>query len=553
MARRCVAMTVGQGSTVHSDLDRMSRVELVAECMALRGKCAGKNTTIKELRKRYKDAEARTNAAVAEKNKSDRKCAQLAKKVENQQKALRATNDKNAELVEEMKGMVARFSKVTGDFAAMKKSERHYRAKAIGAKPNRKSSSKKAKKGASRKGASRKGASRKGAPRKPGRKREGGRGGANSIQGEPDEKYEVDALNCLDCGENLSGVVGEYTRRVSEIEEIRSKIVDYVVKKRWCRKCNKVVTPPVPNTVPGSPLSLQVHLLAVCLRMLGMSFGKILFIMSILLGIMHIGSRSTVRKMIRRIAKALGPAYKDLRDDLLREFNIHGDETGWRVDGRNEWLWAFIGKWVAYFVIDPSRGSAVPMRVLPGYGGNVTSDSWSAWNRVGKSHQKCHVHYVRWIDERLEFSRPSKEFKRFASTLKRILRDSQRDAKRRMSKADKAACVKRLEGRVERMIRKNYRDKNCKTMVKRLKREKGMLFTFILTGTDPDNNPAERPLRVPVSVRNMIGGNRTEEGAGDYAALLSIDTTSKMNGSNLYDYCMQRLGNAGKSTLKRIK
>ena len=143
--------------------------------------------------------------------------------------------------------------------------------------------------------------------------------------------------------------------------------------------------------------------------------------------------------------------------------------------------------------------------------------------------------------------------RRFASTLRRILRDSQRDAKRRMSKAAKAKCVKRLEGRVERLICKDYRDKNCKTMVKRLKREKGMLFTFILTGTDPDNNPAERPLRAPVSVRKMIGGNRTAEGAGDYSLLLSINTTSKMDGSNFYDYCMWRLGNAEKSTLKRVK
>ena len=294
-------------------------------------------------------------------------------------------------------------------------------------------------------------------------------------------------------------------------------------------------------------------MMVVCLRMLGMSLGKILFVMSVVLGIDHIKSRSTVLKMIKRISKALGPAYKQLKKDLLREANIHGDETSWRVDGVNHWLWEFIGKWVAYYVIDPSRGSAVPVRVLGDYGGNITSDSWSPWNRVGKTHQKCHVHYERWIAERLEYGRPGKQFKRFASTLKRILRDSRRYAELRMSAAAKAKCVGRLEGRVERLIGKSYRDKYCKTMVKRLKRERGMLFTFILTGTDPDNNPAERPMRAPVSVREMIGGNRTAEGARDYAILLSVDTTSKMNGSNFYDFGMQHLGNAGKSTVKRMK
>ena len=552
MARQRMAARTAREHAIYADLAGMSRGELIGECMMLRGKCADKNVANKEMRGQVKSAEARAAAAESERNQALEKCAALEKKVDNQQKAIKDANDRNARRVDERKDMIARFEKAAGEVAAMKRAAAHHRAKSIGVKPNTKGKKKRSSR--PKKAAQGGAAAAGGARRRPAsRKRAGGRGGANSIPGKADEKYEIDMSNCLDCGEKLSKVVSEYKRRTVEAEEIRMKIIDYMLKRRWCRRCNKVCTPPAPNTVPGSPLSLNMHLLAACLRILGLSLEKIHYVMAFLLGMAHISSRSTVLKMIRRLAKALGPSYHQLKGDLLRELNIHGDETGWRVDGQNQWLWAFIGRWSAYFVIDPSRGAAVPMRVLDGYGGNVTSDSWPAWNHVGGTHQKCHVHYIRWIDERLEYDMPCKEFGLFARTLKKILCDSQDAAGRRVSKRARDECIGRLDARIDRLIAKDYTDERCLQMVKRLKREKDMLFTFILTGTDPDNNPAERPLRVPVSVRKMIGGNRTEEGAGDYAVLLSVDTSSKMRGSNLYDFCMERLGNVGKTKVKRIK
>ena len=553
-----MAARAGRGSAVHPDLAGMNRGELIEECMGLRGKCADKNATIKGLRGQLKDAAAREAAVTAERNALARKCAALEKKSENQNKALRSANDRIAKLGEEKASMLDGLEKAAGNLTAMRRAISRCRAKAAGVKPNRNKKDRKAAAAGGRakkpgQGGAAGGAAQGSAGKKRRKRRAGGRGGANCIPGEADETCELDMPNCLDCGEKLSKVVDKYERRVMDVKKMESKITDYVYKRRWCRRCNKVCTPPAPNTVPGSPLSLRMHMLVVCLRVLGMSLEKIHYVMTFLLGLAHISSRSTVLKMIRRVARALGPSYRQLKGDLLKELNIHGDETGWRVDGRNQWLWAFIGRWSAYFVIDPSRGSAVPMSVLDGYDGNITSDSYSAWNHVGGTHQKCHVHYIRWIDERLEDYAPGKEFRLLARTLKRILYDSHKAAGRRMSKRDKGECIRRLDRRIGRLINKGYSDKMCLQMVKRLRRERDMLFTFILTGTDPDNNPAERPLRVPVSVRKMIGGNRTEEGAADYAVLLSVGTSAKMRRSNLYDFCMEQLGNVGKAMVKRVK
>ncbi len=52
--------------------------------------------------------------------------------------------------------------------------------------------------------------------------------------------------------------------------------------------------------------------------------------------------------------------------ELKKEANIHGDETSWRLNGKNYWLWAFVGKWVVIYEIDKTRSKDVPKRILDG-------------------------------------------------------------------------------------------------------------------------------------------------------------------------------------------
>ncbi len=43
---------------------------------------------------------------------------------------------------------------------------------------------------------------------------------------------------------------------------------------------------------------------------------------------------------------AFGSLYEQMIKELKQELNIHGDETSWRIDGINHWLWVFVGKWI---------------------------------------------------------------------------------------------------------------------------------------------------------------------------------------------------------------
>lgn len=63
---------------------------------------------------------------------------------------------------------------------------------------------------------------------------------------------------------------------------------------------------------------------------------------------------------------------------------VHGDETGWREDGWNGYVWAFATSGpvaVRYFEHNRSRGHAVPKQMLgPGFRGWAVSDFCSAYN-----------------------------------------------------------------------------------------------------------------------------------------------------------------------------
>ena len=131
--------------------------------------------------------------------------------------------------------------------------------------------------------------------------------------------------------------------------------------------------------------------------------------------------------------------------ELKEELNIHGDETSWRVDGKNHWLWVFVGKWTVIYEIDKSRLMKVPKRILKRYDGNITSDLYSAWNHVGTTHQKCHIHYIWEIDDTTNYQNLESEFESFARQLKKIIYDSHAIAK---IKSKRILAKKNLERRI---------------------------------------------------------------------------------------------------------
>ena len=74
---------------------------------------------------------------------------------------------------------------------------------------------------------------------------------------------------------------------------------------------------------------------------------------------------------------------------------VHADETGWREDGNNGYVWTFSTPTQRYF-LRRGRGKAVVDEVLgPDFAGVLVSDFYAAYHHYDGPKQRCWAHLLR--------------------------------------------------------------------------------------------------------------------------------------------------------------
>lgn len=354
----------------------------------------------------------------------------------------------------------------------------------------------------------------------------------------PDEIHKQVKLKpvrkCPDCGKRV-GFKGVRSRVITRLVPGHLENVRYEIPEGYCNGCRQTVEPVVPNALPNSRFDLTLALWIACLRMLGVSVDKIRFLLRTDYGL-HVSS-ATVVNTCGKLAEFLGGDYEQLRLELLKEKQAHGDETSWRVKGRNWWLWEFIGKRVAYFTIRHTRGHEVPEQVMRGFTGVFSSDFWSAYNVLTCEKQKCWVHLKRELDKVLKYKH-SHEFAAFASRLMRLYYWAK--SERNHGRKTREFAEKRLHA----LLSQEYANKDCKRLVKRLTRHEKEMFTFCAhKGAADGNNHAERGIRPAVVMRKTTFGSQSEEGANTTAVLMSFFQTARLQDANFIEYLQEIVNN----------
>ena len=215
-------------------------------------------------------------------------------------------------------------------------------------------------------------------------------------------------------------------------------------------------------------------------------------------------------------------------------------------------MWTFIGNGPdgesnIFYEIDKSAGKDVPMRILDKFKGIVGSDSAGCWNYVGTEYQKCLLHYFRDM-YRTTKDNESSEFSLLFMKLHDILKDAI-DTKGYESED----IVESLKYRVQCLISKEYTDEDCKRYVKRLRRESDSLFTFLMNDVEYHNNVSERALRKFATYRQILYGNKTENGARRTKIIMSIHATCEQRGVDFGQLLQDCLSGKAKSIPPRAK
>lgn len=362
----------------------------------------------------------------------------------------------------------------------------------------------------------------------------------------PTEEKVYTCETCPDCGRTLCGG-WEYSRRqVVELPPITPRICDHMVQARYCGVCHKtcVPTPDLSGEVVGGSLfGPQVHALVAYLRQVGrLPLRPIASVLSALCAITV--SVGEITRLLDTVATLGKPLYTDLQAQLQQSDYVHGDETGWREDGENGYLWSFSTPTLCYFTYPKTRAQHVVTDVLGNdYKGIVVSDFYAGYNSHLGLHQRCWVHLLRDLHD-LTRKYPLDSVLAWAKRL-RALYDQAKAFHSDNKKARARARVRCQEALVKLTV--PYKDAALphSTLCKRLLQFESEMFTFVEYPHVPsENNAAERSIRPRVIARKISGGTRSPQGSQTMAILSSLFATWQLRRQECLATCRQMLQDA---------
>jgi transposase len=370
--------------------------------------------------------------------------------------------------------------------------------------------------------------------KKPGRK-PGHPGSRRPLPERIDERKTHRAACCPHCQGRLRRCAETRTRYTEDIPaDITPVVTEHTIHRDWCPRCKKPVEPVVPDALPGSQIGNRVLALTAWLHYgLGQTIDHVVDVFN-----HHLQFRLTPGGLVQqwyRLQQILFLWYEQIQNEALDAAVLHADETGWRVNGRGHWLWCFSHDRGTYYLIDRQRGRPVLARFFRReFAGTLVTDFWGAYNAVVCSQrQVCLAHLLRDLKHVEQYKHPSPHWPKFAKKLRRLVGDAMRLKKRQDELAAEVYASRRdrLHARLDALIATPWKDCQAQRLLKRFRRHRQHLFTFLDDpAVPPDNNHGERAIRPAVIIRKNSHGNRSRRGADCQAVLMSIYRTLKQRG-----------------------
>ena len=358
---------------------------------------------------------------------------------------------------------------------------------------------------------------------------------------------------CPDCNYRLSGESLDYTREVIELPEPQPvEVTEHQVVKRWCPVCQKWHSPvlDLSGQVFGQGrIGVRIASLVSYLRTtLRLPVRQVQQYLRTLHGLdLSVGE---IVELTHDVRQKLQPQVDQLRAQVGASPVVHADETGWRENGINGYVWTVVTpgvEAVRYFEYVASRSHLVMRRLLgDDFRGLLVSDFYAAYNLIPGPHQRCWTHLLRDLHALKETYATREDVLKWAQEVRQLYDEGKlwlvahaaaTAAERRQKYADlyQRACQLGQQYALDHAH-------PCWALAKRLLRHQDELFQFVLVPDVPaDNNLAERSIRPLVIMRKISGGTRSPEGSKTRLTLASLLGTWTARQLNPFTECLAAL------------
>lgn len=354
---------------------------------------------------------------------------------------------------------------------------------------------------------------------------------------------------CSDCGGEafLEIPVAVQRQQVARLVERPIEVVEYHRYTCQCVQCGQRVSAPLaPDVVPGQDLSIGLQALLTWLGNQGhlsyekqqewlREFGQI-----------EIGV-GTLQATNHRVARAVASPVEDLWQWARQQSHLHVDETPWCVLGVKEWLWTISGERFCLFDAADTRSRAELEEMLGAeFAGVLSSDDYSVYNGYPvQGQQKCLAHLRRHFKKVIRLVHGNNP--QLGQEFLDLIDEAFAQHKKWRETQDRKAYRTWAEGfklKIEQaLLQWAGKAGYAAGVLLRSLREKAAQWWYFLDHPEipPDNNRAERALRLAVTKRKVCGGSRSMEGFEQTADLLSVIQTCRAQGRSVIEFFKQVL------------
>jgi len=376
------------------------------------------------------------------------------------------------------------------------------------------------------------------------KRRASGSGRARSV---PTRTEVHVAEQCPDCGTALSGGSVKRTREVIELVPSKAEVVEHVIVERQCPRCRRRVVPAVAlgeQVLGQQRLGIGLLALIVTLREAGrLPVGMIQWYLATVHGItLSVGA---IVGASRQVAERGAPEVERIRERVRASPVVHADETGWRQNGKNGYIWTYSTSTERYFVYGGRDKRMVDQALGDTFAGVLVSDFYAAYDHVRTSKQRCWAHLLRDAHALRTQHPTDATIQTWVDDLHRIYRDAVAFVATASSDPfTRAAAAGGFDARLLDLAQPGLAAATAPqhTLSKRIARYLGELLTFVREPNGPpDNNAAERSLRHLVTSRKISGGSRSADGTATKMALASLFGTWRARDTNPFLACRQLL------------
>lgn len=357
---------------------------------------------------------------------------------------------------------------------------------------------------------------------------------------------------CPECGRKLEGGHVKWRHQVVDLPPVSVDVVDHVFVERLCGVCGKRHTPDPSVALAGivvgkksfgiGLMSVIAHLKTVC----RVPVDQIRKLVWTLWGLKI--SAGQICEICHDVAELGEATYDDALKKVRGSPVVCADETGWREDGINGYIWSFSTPLVRYYTYRHSRGSAVAKETLSEeFRGALVSDFYAAYNFYDGVKQRCWVHLGRDLDTLVEKNPDLPGVAVWVDAVKSLYHRAKDCANRPYAELERSRYKLGFERELIERCRAYVGDKSApeRVLAQRMTNYISELFAFVANPEIPsENNAAERAIRPAVVARKISGGSRSAKGSQTGSILRTLFETWNLQGHNTIDACRLMIADA---------